>query len=39
MTHRNLIFPAYYYKESKYNLTEHINTWGFYAIATNNPSN
>ena len=27
MTHRNLILPAYYYKESKYNLTEHINTW------------
>ena len=23
MTHRNLILPAYYYKESKYNLTEH----------------
>ena len=27
MTHRNRILPAYYYKESKYNLTEHINTW------------
>ena len=27
MTHRNLILPATYYKESKYNLTEHINTW------------
>ena len=25
MTHQNLILPAYYYKESKYNLTEHLN--------------
>ena len=27
MTHQNLILPAYYYKESKYNLTEHLTNW------------
>ena len=25
MTHQNLILPAYYYKESRYNLTEHLD--------------
>ena len=27
MTHQNLILPAYYYKESKHNLTEHLTNW------------
>ena len=27
MTRQHLILPAYYYKESKYNLTEHLTNW------------